>query len=113
RPPARDLAQDLRAALASTGLRLQDQGAGALAAEDAVAPRVEGAARPLGLVVAAAQGEHRGEARDTDRGDGRLCPAAHHHVDIAPAQPLHGLADRVRARRAGARVTIARAMQAV
>ena len=62
--------------------------------------------RPAGarrlVVEAGRERAHGGEAADAEQADGRLGAAGEHHVLAAVADVQHGVADGVRARRAGA-----------
>src|SRR5690606_37483785 len=97
RPEAGDLRQDLRAALLGAAERLQDQRAGPLAADEAIAAAVPGAAGALRFVVAPAEREHGAEARDPDRGDRRLGAAGDHDLGAALLNPAVRFTDGVRA----------------
>src|SRR4051812_4205655 len=98
RTPAGHLADDVCAALFGPRQRLQDQTPCALAADEAIAARVERSARLLRLVIAPTEREHCREAGNTDRSDGRFGTAAHHHIDVTALEPLQCLTDGVRAR---------------
>ena len=91
----------LRAALLGVLELLEDEHAGALAHDEAVAIDVE---RPRlafsRLLVARRQRAHRVEAADAERRDRRLGAAGDHRVGVAALDEPHRLADRVRARRA-------------
>ena len=81
---------------------LEHERASAFADHEAVTVGVEGTRRELGLVVAGAGSKERVE--DRDLGGAELFGAARHHdVLIAVADGLPGVADRLGARRAGAR----------
>ena len=110
---AGDLGVDLRAALLRSLERLEDEDAGALAAEEAVTSLVEGAACLLRLFVAARERVHRLEAADADRRDRRFGAAGDHHLSATATNPFERLAERVCAARACARVAVARAAEPV
>ena len=82
--------------------RLQHDDAGALADDEAVAILVVGA-RGLGGLVVEAGGERAagGKAGHADAADRALGAARHHHVGIVERDQARGIADGVRARRAG------------
>ncbi len=100
-PVADHLGQDGRAAALGHLQRLQDQDAGALADDEAVALGVERAAGALRLVVAGGQRPHGGEAAHAHRGDGGFGAAADHDVGVAPGDDLEAVAHRMGRGRAG------------
>src|SRR2546422_486289 len=83
--------------------RFENQDAGALADDEAVAIRVERAAGARRLVIARGQCFHGGKAADAHGCDGRLSAAGNHHVGVAALNDFEGVADGVRGSRAGRR----------
>src|SRR5450432_4156380 len=92
---ARYLCQDLRAALLGPGQGLQHEGATAFSAHEAVTTLVPWAARALRVVVATAEREHRAEACNADRCDGRFRAARDHDLRVAALHHAQGLTDGV------------------
>src|ERR1044071_9941837 len=80
---------------------LEDEHAGPLADDEAVAILVEGTAGARRLVVARGQRPQLAEAADAHRTDGRLAAAGNHRVGVAALDDLVGVADGVRRGRAG------------
>src|SRR5205823_8428047 len=89
---ADDLAIDVRAALLRGLQLLEDQDAGALGDDEAVAPGVERPRRARRLLVARRERAHGVEAADAERRDGRLAAAGEHGVAVAALNRAHGLA---------------------
>ena len=98
---ADDLGERLRAAGPGMLERLQHDHAGALADDEAVTAAVERARGTFGLVVARGEGPHRREAAHQRLVPGGFRAAGEHHVRVAAADRLPGLADGVAAGRAG------------
>ncbi len=98
---AHELAVDPSVALLRVLEVLEDEEACPLAEDEAVPILVEGSARPLGGVVPLAERARLAEAREADRGQGRLGAADDHEVGVAVADLLEPHADRVVARGAG------------
>ena len=61
---------------------LEDESSRALSHQEAVPVRVEGAARPLRIVVARGHRLHRGKTRDRKGGDGSFGTPRDHHVSV-------------------------------
>src|SRR5438067_923293 len=93
------LAVDARAALFRMLQFLDDQDAGALTRDEAVALLVERPRRLVRCVVPLAEGPRRGEPGDAEQRDGRFRSARDHHVHVAMLDVAHRLADGVIARR--------------
>ena len=81
----------------SPGLRevviLEHHHTGAFARDKPVAGVVEGPRGPLRLIVTSRESLHVGETGETQRGNGRFCPARHHGLGIAALDDARGLAD--------------------
>src|SRR5262249_33001834 len=91
---------------------LEDQHAGALAQDEAVAVAVEGPAGLPGGVVALGQGGEQVEAGDAERVDHAVRAAGEHDVGVAVADQLDGLADGLAAAGAGGQAVVVGAVQA-
>src|SRR5262249_19010752 len=79
----------------------EDENAGALTHDEAVALSVKRAAGATGLVIARGERFHRREAADAHRRDRSLGAAANHHLGIAALDDLERIAYSVRRSRAG------------
>ena len=101
RPVADDLGQRLRAPRPGVLERLEDDDAGALADDEAVAVLVERARGAPGIVVPGGERLHRGEAADDGLVDAGLDAAGEHDVGVAAPDRLPGLADGMGAGGAG------------
>ena len=77
---------------------LQNEHAGSLAHDEAVALPVEGTGGLLRVVVAGGERPRGAEAGNTKRRDGRLAAAINHHVGIYPLDGAKRLTDGVIAR---------------
>jgi len=111
---ADDLAIDLRPARLRMLQLLEHDHAGALAHDEAVAILVIGARGPLRLIVEGrAQRPAGAEAGDGQPRDRRFGAARHHHVGIAQRDQPRGVADRMRAGRAGGHDRVVRPLQAM
>src|SRR5690606_14784613 len=75
-----ELGEDVGTTLLGACESLQNDGARAFAADEAVARLVPRAARLRRLVVAAAEGEHGAEAADTNGRNRRFGAAGHHDL---------------------------------
>ena len=80
---------------------LENEDAGAFAADEAVAILVKGAAGVGGVVVAGGEGLHGSEAADRERRDGSLGATGDHGVGVAALDDAEGVADGVRGTGAG------------
>src|SRR5215217_1196526 len=89
-------------------LALQNQCTGALTHHEAIAALVEGTAGPDGVVVTAAHGPYRAEARHREGRDGGFRGAGYHHVGVPAPDQLESLRDRLPSRGAGENRTLAR-----
>ena len=98
---ADDLGVDVRAARQRMFQRFEHQDRRPLAHHEAVAVAVKGPARRLRIVAALAQRAHDVKGRHGDGQNGRLASTRHHHIRVAAAQQLEGLATRRRAAGAG------------
>ena len=108
---ADDLGVDLGAARFGVLELLEHDDAGAFAHDEAVAVLVIGARRLLGPIVEAGrQRAAGGEAGDRDAADRRFGAAGDHHVGIAQRDQPRGVADGVRAGRAGGDDGVVRAL---
>ena len=108
-----NLGVDFRAAGERVFQAFQDEDASAFADDKAIAVLVERTARMFGIVVASGHGAHDAERGKHNIRNNRVRAAAKHHIRITIANQLRGLAQRVRARRAGrhdGRIVSARAM---
>src|SRR5690606_27456871 len=85
---ARDLAVDRRATLPGVLEVLEDEDAGALADDEAVAIAIERTAGLLRLVVARRQRAHGAEAADAHRRDRRFRPARDHDAGVTALDDL-------------------------
>ena len=109
---ADQLGVDAGAAALGVIVFFQHHGASALAHHEAVAVAVIGPRRAFGRIVKS--GRERpasGKARERDTVDRRLRAAGHHHVGIAQRNQPAGIADGVRAGRAGGDHGVVRALQ--
>ena len=109
------LGVDLRAARLGVLVFLEHDDAGALAHDEAVAVLVVGArglrrASSLKPVESARQAQKPAIAEAVDR---RFGAARHHHVGVAERDQAAGVADRVRAGRAGRDDGVVRTLEAV
>ena len=112
------VAHDLGIDLGTPGLGvlvfLENDDAGTLAHDEAVAVGVIGARGLLWLVgPLGGQGLAGVEASDADLADRRLGPARDHHVGVAVADQAHGVADGMGAGRAGGDDRMVRTLEAV
>ena len=80
--------QDRRPACLGMFERLEDDDAGPLTDDEAVAAGIEWAGGGRGVVVAGRQGAHRGETADERLEDAGLRAARDHDVGVAPADDL-------------------------
>ena len=96
-----DLAEDRRPSGLGVLELFEDDHAGPLAEDEAVAVAVEGAAGSGRLVVAGREGGQEVEAGHAERVDHAVGAAGEHDVGVAAADDLGRLADRLRAGGAG------------
>src|SRR4051794_4568221 len=95
------LCQDVRTALSCEALSLEYDGSAALRDHEAITLPVEWARCMLRVVVAGGEGLHGRESRDSDRQHTRFGAACDDRLRVAALDDLDGLADGVRAGRAG------------
>ena len=111
---ADDLGVDLRAARPGVFVFLEDDDPGALAHDEAGMAPVIGARGLLRrVVIGGAQGLAGEEAGDTERHDGALGPARHHHIGIVQHDHPRRVANSVHAGGAGRHDGVVRPLQAV
>ena len=84
---------------------------GALGNDEAVAPRIERAARQLGLVVAPRQRSHGRKRSHAHRRHRRFRAARHGSVDLTSLNPLERITDGMGTRRARAGVRVTRPLE--
>ena len=108
---ADDFGVDVGAAGAGVLKLLENEDAGAFAHHEAVAVLVEGTGGGLRIVVATGERMHVVEAADAHGMNRGLAAARHHHGRVAAGDDVHGLADGVKARRAGGHVGDVRALE--
>ena len=80
---------------------LQDEEPGALAQDEAVAVRGEGAGGGLRVGVARRQGPHGSEGGHGHRVEGRIRPPGHHDVSPPQSNEIRTVGDGLGSRRAG------------
>ena len=100
-PVALEFGVDAGAALLRVFSFFNHHDARALGEHEAVALDVEGTAGLLRRLAPKRQRPHVLESGQTDRREGRLAGAGHHHVGVAILNRPHGAADRVGGTRAG------------
>ena len=98
---AGELGEDAGAAALGVLQRFEDEDAGALGADEAVAVAVEGAAGLRRVVVAGREGAHDVEAGEAQLADAGLAAAGDHHVGAAEADDVERVAHRLGAGGAG------------
>ena len=111
-PVAEHLGVDRRASRPGGLELLQHHHGRALAHDEALAERVEGAGRGARVAVADREAAHHAEAREDQRVDAALGASREDHVRIPVPDQLRALADRVRAGGAGGDDRVVRPAQA-
>ena len=110
---ADNLGEDVGAARLGELELFEDEDAGPLADDEAVAVLVEGPAGVRGVVVAGGERLHGSEAADAHGGDRGLGAAGDHDVGVAALDDAEGVADGVRGGGAGRRRGLVRSLGAV
>src|SRR5580658_9613393 len=92
---ADDFGENLCAARLGELELFEDQDAGTLADDEAIAVLVEGTAGVLGVVVACGKGAHGGKTGNAERGDRGLGAASDHYIGIVALNETESVADGV------------------